>query len=521
MSNQADDRSETESGSPQEDAQNLVPSGEDVVSEDSRAEDSVADADPAEDIAVEDGVVEDDPVEDIAEDGAAEDVVAEGAVVDDAPAEDAAAENAVADDAVVEESAADEGIAAEDVAEDGAFDPAPAAEDDVVVEGGELDAEPVDEPGSVDDPVSVEEPAPEDVEATEVLSLDSPEPTPAEADATAEVPAEADPAEADSTAEIPVGAAEDDGAAEVTAGGDIPEDDSTQHDSTRDDSTRDDSAEGEDLSEPAPTEVLAAAPITGEGGTTVLPLPPPAVEDAQPAKPKKRSRTVMIAVISVLAVLAALIVGDRIANATAQNSLAESLQQELAIPDKPNVSIGGFPFATQALAGSFSSIQVSADNVPVHTDVANLTIAKLDATLTGITVTDSYANIMANRGEATALVSWEEASKLAGQPVTYVADNQMQIDFTIPIGQLSIKGAILGSPQLNAEDQTISVANPKITLSNMDIPQPIAEAVSKIALQPFPIRGLPYDIKITALAIQPDGISVSGSGANIPIRQQQ
>ncbi|MFT4166490.1 MAG: DUF2993 domain-containing protein [Microlunatus sp.] len=407
MSNEADDLSETESGSSQEDAQNLVPSGEEV-----------------------------------------------------------AAEDAVADDAVVGEDVAGEGVAEEDVAEDAvaddsAADLASAAEDDVVVED-DLDAVLVDEPESVDEPVSAE-----DAEATEALPLDSSEPALAGAD-----------------------------------------------------STQDDSSEDEDVPEPFPTEVIAAAPIPGEGGTTVLP-PPFQAADVSPVKPKKRSRTVMIAVISVLAVLAALIVGDRIANATAQKSLAASLQQELTTPDTPKVSIGGFPFATQALAGTFSSIQVSADEVPVHTDVADLTITHLDAKLTGITVTDKYASIMANRGEATALVDWEEASKLAGQPVTYVADNQMQIDFTIPIGQLSIKGSILGRPVLNAEDQTISVADPKFTLSNMDVPQPISEAVSKIALQPFPIRGLPYDIKITALAIQPDGISVSGSGANIPIREQQ
>lgn len=460
MSNEADDRSETESGLPQEETQSLVPSGEVTVADDGVADQGIDDASVA-----------------------AEHVAAEDPVADDAVEEaDDLAQEPVADDAA-EDAVADDGVA----------DPVPAVEGDVVVED-DLSAEPVDDPVSVDDPEPGDDlAAAEDVDATEVLSLDSSEPVPAEADAVAEVAAEPDPVGDDSTepAHVPdfvlVGA---------------------------------NGGAGESQSEPVHTEVLAAAPISGEGGTAVLPLPPPAAE-ASPTKPKKRSRTVMIAVISVLAVLAALIVGDRIANAAAQNSLAEGLQQELAIPDKPVVSIGGFPYATQALAGSFSSIRISAEKVPVHTDVANLTVAKLDAKLTGITVTDRYANIMANRGEATALVDWEEASKLAGQPVTYVADNQMQIDFTIPIGQLSIKGAIRGRPELNAENQTISITEPTFSLSNMDVPQPIADAVSKIALQPFPIRGLPYDIKITALTIQPEGISVSGSGANIPIRQQQ
>ena len=61
----------------------------------------------------------------------------------------------------------------------------------------------------------------------------------------------------------------------------------------------------------------------------------------------------MIAVISVLAVLAVLIAGDRVANAVAQNALATQLQSGLSTPTKPEVSIGGFPFVTQVLGGSF------------------------------------------------------------------------------------------------------------------------------------------------------------------------
>ena len=85
---------------------------------------------------------------------------------------------------------------------------------------------------------------------------------------------------------------------------------------------------------------------------------------AQPPT-KPRSRTVMIAVISVLAVLAVLIAGDRVANAVAQNTLATQLQSELSTPTKPEVSIGGFPFVTQVLGGSFSSVQVTADDATV------------------------------------------------------------------------------------------------------------------------------------------------------------
>lgn len=263
---------------------------------------------------------------------------------------------------------------------------------------------------------------------------------------------------------------------------------------------------------PDATQVLPA-----HGGTTVQPAAPvPAQAGHQPHKP--RSRTVMIAVISVLAVLAVLIAGDRVANAVAQNVLATQLQSELSTPTKPEVSIGGFPFVTQVLGGSFSSVQVTADDATVQEGATSVAIARLDATLTGITATDRYQNIVADRGEATALVDWTGVSALAGHQLSYEADDRMRIDFSVPIGRLSIDGYITGRPQLDVEAQTITVADPQVNVASVDVPQAVVDAVSRIVLQPIPIQNLPYDISVTGLTVQPDGLLLSGTGQDIPVR---
>lgn len=272
---------------------------------------------------------------------------------------------------------------------------------------------------------------------------------------------------------------------------------------------------------PGPDRTVAM-PVTG--GTTVQPVVPavpphpPGGQPPPPAPRTPRSRTVMIAVIAVLAVLAVLIAGDRVANAVAQNTLASALQSELSTPTKPDVSIGGFPFVTQALGGSFSSVQVTADDATVQDGDSTIAIAHLDATLTGITATDRYQSIVADRGEATALVDWASISALAGQQVSYVADDRMRIDFSVPIGRLSIEGFLTGRPQLNPDDQTVTVVDPQVTVAQVDVPQAVVDAVSRIVLRPFEIGALPYDITVTDLTVQPDGVSLSGSGQDIPLR---
>ena len=228
----------------------------------------------------------------------------------------------------------------------------------------------------------------------------------------------------------------------------------------------------------------------------------------------------MIAVISVLAVLAVLIAGDRVANAVAQNTIAGALQSELSTPDKPKVHLGGFPFVTQALGGSFSSVKVSADNATVASGSTTVPISHLDATLTSITATDRYQNIVAGRGEATALLDWNSISGLVGQQMSYDADDRMRMDFNVPIGQLNIEGHITGRLQLDVGQQTITIADPQVSVASINVPQSVVDVVSQIVLRPYALQDLPYDIKVTGLTAQRDGVLLSGTGQNIPLRGQ-
>lgn len=269
---------------------------------------------------------------------------------------------------------------------------------------------------------------------------------------------------------------------------------------------------------PATSSVDATQVLPPAGRTTVQPAPPAPAHGATSPPRGPRSRTVMIAVVSVLAVLAVLIAGDRVANAVAQNALATQLQAELSTPTKPDVSIGGFPFVTQVLGGSFSSVHVTASDATLQSAAQTVTVADLDVTLSQITATDRYRIVVAGRGEATALVDWAGVSSLAGQQVSYVADDRMRIDFSVPIGRLSIDGYLTGRPQLDVDAQTITVADPEVSVASVDVPQAVVDAVSRIVLRPFPIENLPYDIAVTGLTVQPYGVLLTGTGRDIPVR---
>lgn len=70
-------------------------------------------------------------------------------------------------------------------------------------------------------------------------------------------------------------------------------------------------------------------------------------------------------VIGVLVVVGLLVAVDYGAAALAESAVSREMREQLGLADDPDVRINGFPFLTQALAGNYESIQVSAERVSV------------------------------------------------------------------------------------------------------------------------------------------------------------
>ncbi|MBV9921238.1 MAG: DUF2993 domain-containing protein, partial [Pseudonocardia sp.] len=69
--------------------------------------------------------------------------------------------------------------------------------------------------------------------------------------------------------------------------------------------------------------------------------------------------------IIILLVLGGLLVAaDYGAAALAESAVARQMRGELGLVDDPSVRINGFPFLTQAIAGTYSSIDVDATRIP-------------------------------------------------------------------------------------------------------------------------------------------------------------
>ncbi len=76
---------------------------------------------------------------------------------------------------------------------------------------------------------------------------------------------------------------------------------------------------------------------------------------------------------------------------------------------------------------------------------------------------------------------------------------------------------ITGQPRLNVSDQTVTLADPQITVAGVDLPDFTAQALLRAVLKPIPIGGLPLGLTVIAIDPRDDGIHATVVGDNLPI----
>ena len=119
--------------------------------------------------------------------------------------------------------------------------------------------------------------------------------------------------------------------------------------------------------------------------------------------PRRRRRRGWIGLLVVLVVLAVLfVIGDQMAKAYAQNTIAGKIQSSSGMSAKPSVSIEGFPFLTQVAAHDVGVIDVSANNV----QAGKFDISSVSAKATGVHLNSSFSGATVDQINGTALITF-------------------------------------------------------------------------------------------------------------------
>jgi hypothetical protein len=225
--------------------------------------------------------------------------------------------------------------------------------------------------------------------------------------------------------------------------------------------------------------------------------------------------------ISLLVLLGLAVAADRVGLVIAERSVATQLQSSGSLSSRPDVSIGGFPFLTQALAGTYDTVELSADGVSAGSG----RVTRLTASLSGVhvplsdAVSGSVASVPVDSVRATVLVSYADLGK-------QLRDRGLAVSAAGDLVRVTGSVTVLGKRITASALSSVAVAGTslRVTAQRYEVGSAPADRSVTGALGgrlDFVVRigKLPYGLTIDTVRVTPAGIVATASAKDTVLQR--
>lgn len=224
-------------------------------------------------------------------------------------------------------------------------------------------------------------------------------------------------------------------------------------------------------------------------------------------------RKVLIVLLVVL--VGGVIAADRIGVQVAQNEIAKQVAAQYSLPNRPVVTIHGFPFITQAVGGRYDEIEVgigdwTQQDVTVHD--LKIKLSGLTAPL-GDVIRGNTSSIVADTATASAVVPFEAIQRRAPQGVTKIANNgnDLQLEGTFSAYGFTVPMTVVVSVKATPDGIAVTPHSVR-SATGPTIPTTILQAKLTFVI---PVRNLPIGSRISEVAVTPGGLRVAATANNV------
>ncbi|WP_432834520.1 LmeA family phospholipid-binding protein [Dactylosporangium sp. CA-092794] len=244
-----------------------------------------------------------------------------------------------------------------------------------------------------------------------------------------------------------------------------------------------------------------------------------------------------------LVVLAVVLIGaffvvDRIAANAAADRITQETRTQLAANDvhydgDPQVSIDGFPFLTQVLAGEYKKITISltrpqVNNVKLDTLTVEARSVKADAQ----DLLNGRGDVVAGEVVGNASMSWDNVRPLlevAGLPSSIdpsqvdlrVVNNQ--IEMRVPLQYQNIHVTLIAKGSMIVETGKVRLKLESVTTDQGNLPPQVNNFIKQYQnrLQvTVKLPGLPYNLVVNSVRTTDAGLQVNASAADVKLTGQ-
>jgi hypothetical protein len=213
--------------------------------------------------------------------------------------------------------------------------------------------------------------------------------------------------------------------------------------------------------------------------------------------------------VVVVALLGLLLVADRVAVGVAEHRLAQELAAEGRLQGEPQVDITGFPFLTQALAGRYDEIRISAAAAELGQPEgtrADLALQGVEAPLSEI-LSGSVRDVPVERIDGTATLSYALLSaQLGGDTTLRREGDRLRITRTVELLGQRVPLTAVGQVTVAGDEIVIDVD--EAAGAGVELPGFLVERASDLLDLRYPAPALPFGLQLTGVAAAEDGVAL-------------
>lgn len=224
--------------------------------------------------------------------------------------------------------------------------------------------------------------------------------------------------------------------------------------------------------------------------------------------------------IAVALVLGLLVVADRVTAVVAANAVAAQLQSAGNLRHQPMVSIRGFPFLTQAIAGRYDEVQLEARGLrsnDLQLDALQVTVrgarVPLRAALSG-----TVDAVPVDGLTATGVVGYDDLARLSNLPSAQVRPAGAQLDVT---ARVTVLGQVLTVASRSAV--TVSGGSLVLTPQTVRVQGSSSDLLDHAVRDRFdlrlPIGTLPFGLHLTGARVTHAGLVVTARSGPAVLRR--
>ncbi|MED7952112.1 DUF2993 domain-containing protein [Streptomyces sp. BE303] len=226
-----------------------------------------------------------------------------------------------------------------------------------------------------------------------------------------------------------------------------------------------------------------------------------------------------------LVVLSGALVGaDRVAVGVAEDEAAEQMLKSGRMNQRPDVSIGGFPFLTQVLSMKLDDVRISSDGLTVGDGSHQVALHSFEAKLAGVKVSDSMSSATVDTGTGSGLISYADLSQLlppASQLVPNATGLSLGGNTRLSLsygGPGKIKAAFgpvpVGEGTVRNQGNTVTAEGFRLTGMAAVLAGLTSQKLDPVS---FTLSSLPAGLNLAAVTPQEDGLRLTFDGKGVKL----